>query len=91
MNKSTLIDAVAKATDIKKQDADKVVSAVFAAIQNALAEGDKVQIAGFGTFKLKERKERIGRNPRTKETITVPASKSPAFAPAKVLKDAVNK
>ena len=91
MNKSMLIDNVAEAAGLKKKEAEKAVNTVFASLQTALAEGDKVQIAGFGTFKVKERKERIGRNPRTKETITVPASKAPAFVPAKAFKDAVNK
>ena len=91
MNKTILVDNVAEATGLKKKEAEKAVNAVFASLQSALCEGDKVQIAGFGTFKVKERKERTGRNPRTKETITVPASKAPAFVPAKTLKDAVNK
>lgn len=91
MNKSTLIENVSKNADIKKGAAEAAVNAVFASIQAALAEGDEVKIAGFGTFKVKERKERTGRNPRTKETIVVPASKTPAFSPAKALKDSVNK
>ena len=91
MNKSTLIETVSKSADIKKRVAEAAVNAVFAAIQAALAEGDEVKLAGFGTFKVKERKGRTGRNPRTKEEIVVPASKTPAFAPAKALKDAVNK
>ncbi len=91
MNKTILIDNVAEAAGLKKKDAEKAVNAVFASLQNALCEGDKVQIAGFGTFKVKERKERTGRNPRTKAEIIVPASKAPAFVPAKTFKDAVNK
>lgn len=91
MNKTTIVDNVAEAAGIKKKEAEKAVGAVFASLQEALCAGDKVQIAGFGTFKVKERKERTGRNPRTKETITVPASKAPAFVPAKAFKDAVNK
>ena len=90
MNKSTLVDSVAEAAGLKKKEAAEAVNAVFAALESALASGDKIQIAGFGTFKVKERKERTGRNPRTKETIMVPASKVPAFVPAKSLKDAVN-
>ena len=91
MNKTILIDNVAEAAGLKKKDAEKAVNAVFASLQNALCEGDKVQIAGFGTFKVKERKERTGRNPRTKAEIIVPASKAPAFVPAKTFEDAVNK
>lgn len=90
MNKTNLIENVAEAAGIKKKEAEKAVNAVFASLQAAVADGDKVQIAGFGTFKIKERKERTGRNPRTKETIVVPASKAPAFVPAKAFKDAVN-
>ena len=91
MNKSTLVEIVAESADIKKKDAEKAVNAVFAAIENELATGGKVQLAGFGSFKVKERSERVGRNPRTKETITIPASKIPAFVAGKSLKDAVNK
>lgn len=91
MNKANLIDNVAAAAGIKKKEAEKAVNAVFASLQDALAAGDKVQLAGFGTFKVKERKERTGINPRTKENIVVPASKAPAFVPAKCFKDAVNK
>lgn len=91
MNKTNLVENVAEAAGIKKKEAELAVNAVFASLQSAVADGDKVQIAGFGTFKVKERKERTGRNPRTKEAIVVPASKSPAFVPAKAFKDIVNK
>ncbi len=91
MNKSNLIENVVAATGIKKKDAEIAVNSVFASLQSALSEGDKVQIAGFGTFKVKERKERTGKNPRTGETLVVPASKVPAFVPAKCFKDSVNK
>ncbi len=90
MNKANLIENVAEATGLKKKDAEKAVNAVFASIRNALESEDKIQLAGFGTFKVKERKERVCRNPRSEGTITVPASKVPAFVPAKGLKDAVN-
>ena len=76
---------------MKEVNAKLAVNAVFAAIEEALVNGDEVKIAGFGTFKVKERKERTGRNPRTKEEIIVPASKTLAFSPAKALKEAVNK
>ena len=91
MNKTQLIAAVAEAASISKKDAETAVSAVIASITNSLAAGEKVQIAGFGSFKVKERAERVGRNPKTKETITIPASKAPAFVAGKDLKDAVNK
>lgn len=90
MNKSNLIDKVV-AQGLKKKDAEVAVNAVFASLQEALADGDKVQLAGFGTFKVKERKERKGVNPSNGESIVVPASKIPAFVPAKNFKDAVNK
>ncbi|MBR4951181.1 MAG: HU family DNA-binding protein [Clostridia bacterium] len=91
MNKSTLIEAVAANANLKKKDAEAAVNAMFKAIENELAAGGKVQIAGFGSFKVKERAERTGRNPKTKAEITIPASKAPAFTAGKDLKDAVNK
>ncbi len=91
MNKSTLIETVSKSADIKESVAKAAVNAVFAAIEEALVNGDEVKVAGFGSFKVKERKARTGRNPRTKEEIIVPASKALSFSPAKALKDAVNK
>lgn len=91
MNKSTLVEFVAANAGIKKKEAEAAVSAVFAAIENELATGGKVQIAGFGSFKVKERASRVGRNPKTKAAITIPASKVPSFAAGKDLKEAVNK
>ena len=91
MTKATLIEIVAESAGLKKKDAEAAVNAVFGAIENELATGGKVQIAGFGSFKVKERAERVGRNPKTKEKITIPASKAPAFVAGKDLKDAVNK
>lgn len=91
MNKTDLVAAVAAKAEISKKDADAAVSAVVEAITEALAEGDKVSLVGFGTFDVKERAARTGLNPRTKETIEIPASKAPAFKAGKALKDAVNK
>ena len=91
MTKATLVEIVAKKADITKKAADAAVNAVFSAIENELATGGKVQIAGFGTFKVRERAERTGRNPRTNETITIEACKLPTFTAGKPLKDAVNK
>ena len=90
MNKTQLIAAVAEAASISKKDAETAVSAVIASITNSLAAGEKVQIAGFGTFEVRERGERIGRDPRTSEEITIPASKAPAFKAGRALKDSVN-
>ena len=90
MNKTQLIEAVAKQAEIKKKDAEAAVNAVMAVIENALVEGDKVQLVGFGTFEVKERAAREGRNPKTGETIQIAASKCPAFSAGKGLKDSVN-
>ena len=90
MNKSQLIEVVSRETGFKKKDAEVAVNAVLSAVENALVEGEKVQIAGFGTFEVKERGERIGRNPATKAEIVIPASKHPAFTAGKGLKEKVN-
>ncbi|PZX07712.1 nucleoid protein Hbs [Psychrobacillus insolitus] len=89
MNKTELVNSVAEATELSKKDASKAVDAVFETIQSALAEGDKVQIIGFGNFEVRERAARKGRNPQTGAEIDIAASKVPAFKPGKALKDAV--
>ena len=89
MNKTELIAALAEKTDVSKKDADAAVSAVLGAITDALKAGDKIQLVGFGTFEVRNRAAKQGRNPRTGETMTVPASKVPAFKAGKALKDAV--
>ncbi len=89
MNKTELIAAVAEKTDLSKKDADAAVSAVLGAITDAVKAGDKIQLVGFGTFEVRNRAAKQGRNPRTGETMTVPASKVPAFKAGKALKDAV--
>ena len=91
MNKTELIAAVAEKTGLTKKDAERVVSATIETVTEALVKGEKVQIAGFGNFEVKTREARVGRNPRTKETIQIPATKLPAFKAAKALKDAVAK
>ena len=91
MNKSQLIEAVAAQSGLKKKEAEAAVNAITASIADALKAGDKVQLVGFGTFEVKARGERTGRNPKTGETIKVPASKHPAFSASKALKDRVNK
>ncbi|GHU55368.1 DNA-binding protein HU [Clostridia bacterium] len=88
MNKSDLVSAVAEKTGQKKTQVTPVVDAIFDAITNALAEGDKVQLIGFGTFEVRERAERNAINPRTKEPITIPATKVPVFKAGSALKDA---
>lgn len=89
MNKAELVAAVAEKTDMSKKDAEKAVSAVFSAIEDSLSKSEKVQLVGFGTFEVKNRAERTGRNPQTKEVITIPAAKVPGFKAGKALKDAV--
>ncbi len=89
MNKTELIAAVAEKANLSKKDADAAVNAVFAAMTDALKAGEKVQLIGFGTFEVRERPARTGRNPRTKETITIPATKAPAFKAGAALKNAV--
>lgn len=90
MNKNELIDAVAASADISKVDAGNAVDGVIAAVTNALKSGDDVRLVGFGTFTVSDRKATTGRNPRTGETINIPASKQPKFKAGKALKDAVN-
>ena len=90
MNKTQLIEAVAAKANLKKKDAEAAVNAVTAAIAEALKAGDKVQLVGFGTFEVKTREAREGRNPRTGEKITIAASKHPAFTAGKALKDSIN-
>lgn len=91
MNKAELIAAVAAAAEISKKDAETAVTATLDTITTALKEGDKVQLVGFGSFEVKERAARIGRNPKTKEAIEIPASKAPVFKPSKALKDVLAK
>ncbi|MFB4164839.1 MULTISPECIES: HU family DNA-binding protein [Alteribacillus] len=90
MNKTDLINAVAEQADISKKDASKAVDAVFDSITDTLKKGDKIQLVGFGSFEVRERAARKGRNPQTGEEIKIPATKNPAFRPGKQLKDAVN-
>ena len=90
MNKAELIEAVSTQTSLQKADATRAVDAVFDSITSALKSGDTVALLGFGTFAVKSRAARAGRNPRTNETIQIPASKVPGFKAGKALKDAVN-
>ncbi|MBB6091583.1 DNA-binding protein HU-beta [Povalibacter uvarum] len=90
MNKAELIEAVSGQTGLQKADATRAVDAVFDSISAALKAGDSVALLGFGTFVVKERAARTGRNPRTNEPIQIAASKVPGFKAGKGLKDAVN-
>lgn len=89
MTKVDLIAKVALNADMTKKDAEKAVNALFAAMADALKEGEKVAISGFGTFEVRERPEHQGLNPRTKEPITIAASRTAAFKPGKALKDSL--
>ena len=91
MNKAELVAAVAEKTGLSKKDSEKAVNAAFDAISETLVEGGKVQLVGFGSFETKTPNARVGRNPRTKEEIEIPASRMPAFKAGKALKDAVAK
>lgn len=90
MNKVELIAAVAEKAGLSKKDADKAIAAVVSSIEEALVKGDKVQLIGFGTFEVRERAARVGRNPQTKEEIKIDASKQPVFKAGAALKKAVN-
>lgn len=90
MNKAELIGSVAEKAGMSKKDAEKAVNAVFAAVGDALADGQKVQLVGFGTFEVRERAARTGRNPQTGEEIQIAASKVPAFRAGKALKESVS-
>ena len=90
MNKSELIDAVADKSGLTKADSERAVKALVETVTGALKKGDQVTMIGFGTFLVRERKARQGRNPRTGETIQIKAANNPAFKAGKALKDAVN-
>ena len=90
MNKTDLINVVSAETQLKKNQVEAAINSTLEAIQNALKEGDKVQLIGFGTFEVKDVAEREGRNPKTGEVIKIAAAKKPAFSASKVLKDQVN-
>ena len=90
MNKTELISAVAQTAEMTKKDSEKAVKAVIDVISQALVKGDKVQLIGFGTFEVRQRKAREGHNPATQKAIKIPASKSPAWRVSKQLKERVN-
>lgn len=91
MNKSELVSLVSEKSGFTKKDSEKAVNAVLESVTDALVSGDKVQLVGFGTFEVRDRAEKQGRNPKTGEAMIVPASKLPAFKAGKALKDAVAK
>ena len=91
MNKAELVAAVAEKAGLSKKDSEKAINAAIDAITGALVAGEKVQLVGFGAFEVKERGERVGRNPQTKEEITIPATRVASFKAGTALKDAVAK
>lgn len=91
MNKSELISAVAAKAELSKKEAEAAVNAVIDSVTESLVNGEKVQLVGFGTFEVRERSARVGRDPRTNKEINIPASKAPAFKAGKALKETVNK
>ena len=91
MNKTELINQVAERAEVTKKDAEKAVNAIIDSITAALAAGDKIQLTGFGSFEVKDRAARVGRNPRTGEATEIPASRTPVFKAGKALKDSVAK
>ena len=91
MNKTELIASVSQSAGLTKKDTERVINAAIDAITASLVNGDKVQLSGFGTFEVKAREARIGRNPHTKEAIEIPATNVPVFKPSKALKDTVAK
>lgn len=90
MTKADLVNAIAEKTELSKKDSEKALGAVIDSITEALASGDKVTITGFGTFEVRDKKEKEGINPQTKKPMTIPAKKSPAFKAGKTLKEAVD-
>lgn len=91
MNKTDLIAAAAESAGLTKKDTERVLNACIDAITASLVKGEKVQLSGFGTFEVKNREPRMGRNPHTKEAIEIPATRVPTFKPSKALKDNVAK
>lgn len=90
MNKAELISSVAEKAELTKKDAEKAVSALLATVEEALAKGEKVQLVGFGTFEIRERAARKGRNPQTGEEIEIAAARVPVFKAGKALRDAIS-
>jgi DNA-binding protein HU-beta len=91
MNKADLVTRMSEKSDLSKKDTEKVLDAFVECVGEILAEGDRISLIGFGSFEVKERAERKGRNPQTNKEIVIPAGKAPVFKVGKSLKDAVNK
>lgn len=91
MNKTELIALTAQRTGLTKKDTERVINTALDAVSSAMESGDKVQLSGFGAFDVKVREARVGRNPHTKESISIPATKVPVFKPSKALRDLIGK
>ena len=91
MNKQELVIAMSEKAEISRKDAEKALAALISSVEEALIAGDKVQLVGFGTFEVKTRAARVGRNPKTQEQIEIPAAKMPTFKAGKAFKDALDK
>ena len=91
MNKTELIAVAAEASGVSKKDAERVINAAIDAVAKSLVKGEKVQLSGFGIFETKHRQARMGRNPATRETVEIPATRVPTFKPSNMLKDLVRK
>ena len=91
MNKTELVAAIADKTELSKKDSEKALKAFIDVVGEELKKGEKIQLVGFGTFEVRERSERQGRNPQTGKTVTIPASKVPAFKAGKSFKDSISK
>ena len=89
MNKAELVAAMAKRANLKKNEAERALDAFLSTLGEALEKGEKIQLVGYGSFEVRERAERIGRNPQTKEEIVIPATKVPVFKPGAILKEMV--
>jgi integration host factor subunit beta len=90
MTKAELVDEVAKVTELSRKDAEVIVETLFESIIKALKAGDKLEVRGFGSFRIRERRARLGRNPKTGDKVSVPEKKVPYFKPSKELKDLIN-
>src|SRR6185295_12996139 len=90
MTKADLVDEVVRVADVSKKDAESIVNTVFSSIVDALQRNDKIELRGFGSFRLRRRRSRLGRNPKTGDRVAVPEKRIPYFKPGKELKDLIN-
>ena len=90
MTKADLVEEVSKVTELTRKDAEVIVDTLFESVIKALREGDKLEVRGFGSFRVRQRNSRVGRNPKTGEKVEVPAKRVPYFKPSKELKDLIN-